>query len=136
MKEACIPLDNLRQTWPGCGFSINQSFSCLSSPFPWHPNWRLCILLSSGTWYGDTMGTGVASVQVVLSNCCVLFAPGFLSMLGRCSVHAMSWLLGSCQSHWLHPTSLPKGSIGAVLAACAAAVLWVALHLVEPLQFA
>lgn len=44
VKETCIPLYNLRQAWPGCSFSIKRSFSCLSFPVPWHPNWRHCAL--------------------------------------------------------------------------------------------
>lgn len=48
VKETCIPLDNLRQAWPGCSFSIKQNFSCLSFPIPGHPNWRCRALLRGG----------------------------------------------------------------------------------------
>lgn len=54
VKEPCIPLDNLGQAWPGCSSSIKRSFSCLSFPVPWYPNWRLCTLLPGLGW-----GTGV-----------------------------------------------------------------------------
>lgn len=52
VKETCIPLDNLRQAWPGCSFSIKQNFSCLSFPVPGHPNWRCRALLRGGGGQG------------------------------------------------------------------------------------
>ena len=54
VKETRIPLYNLRQAWPGCSFSIKQSFSCLSFPVPWHPNWRCCTLPRCSAVCGGT----------------------------------------------------------------------------------
>lgn len=42
VKEPRIPLDNLGRAGPGCSPSIKPSFSRLSFPVPWHPNWKGC----------------------------------------------------------------------------------------------
>lgn len=42
VKEPRIPLDNLGRAGPGCSPSIKPSFSSLSFPVPWHPNWKGC----------------------------------------------------------------------------------------------
>lgn len=77
VKETCIPLYNLRQAWPGCRFSIKQSFSCLSFPVPWHPNWRRCTLLGclGGTrvplaWCTGSALAASAEGATLPSGCC------------------------------------------------------------------
>lgn len=80
VKETRIPLYNLRQAWPGCSFSIKQSFSCLSFPVPWHPNWKHCALPHRSVVWG---GTRVPLVWCTGSAPAAL-AEGVDLLSGRC----------------------------------------------------